>query len=143
MLALCDVVYASDEASFSVPFSSTIQSPEACSSYTFPRIMGNSFATEVLMFNKTISAEKAKELKFISDVLPMENFHEETYEIAVEYAKNDMRTLKRIKKTLRGPLIEKLKQINRYEARILRSQWESETFETFISKFFKKRKGKL
>ena len=39
-LPLCDVVYASDKASFSCPYSSLSQTPEACSSFTFPQVMG-------------------------------------------------------------------------------------------------------
>ena len=40
LLALLDMVYASDKATFHTPFMTLGQSPEACSSYLFPKIMG-------------------------------------------------------------------------------------------------------
>merc|ERR550525_1568459 len=38
MLGLMDVVYASDTATFHVPFTALALTPEACSSKTFPRL---------------------------------------------------------------------------------------------------------
>uniref|UniRef100_A0A8D0HP30 Enoyl-CoA delta isomerase 2 n=1 Tax=Sphenodon punctatus TaxID=8508 RepID=A0A8D0HP30_SPHPU len=43
LLGIFDIVYATDRATFHTPFSSLGQSPEGCSSYTFPKIMGNAF----------------------------------------------------------------------------------------------------
>lgn len=39
-LGLMDMVYATDRATFETPFTSLGQSPEGCSSYVFPKIMG-------------------------------------------------------------------------------------------------------
>ena len=40
ILPLCDIIYASDKASFSCPYSRLAQTPEGCASHTFPSVMG-------------------------------------------------------------------------------------------------------
>jgi len=47
LLALCDVVYASDKASFSCPYTRLCQTPEACASYTLPKILGSAMVSEL------------------------------------------------------------------------------------------------
>ena len=40
LLPLCDIVYASDKASFYMPFAELSQTPEGCASYTLPNCVG-------------------------------------------------------------------------------------------------------
>lgn len=40
ILPLCDVVWANEKAWFQTPYMSYGQTPDACSSFTFPHIMG-------------------------------------------------------------------------------------------------------
>lgn len=40
LLPLCDVVWANEKAWFQTPYSTCGQTPDGCSSFTFPRIMG-------------------------------------------------------------------------------------------------------
>lgn len=58
-LGLCDFVIATNDATFHAPFGSTAQTPEGCSSYTFPRILGTSVANKMLLFNYKLTAQEA------------------------------------------------------------------------------------
>jgi peroxisomal 3,2-trans-enoyl-CoA isomerase len=78
-LALCDVVFCTDIAEFTCPFSGLGQSPEGVSSLLFPRIMGISKASEVLLFGKTLTAQDALRYHLVSDVLPVEGFQAEIW----------------------------------------------------------------
>ena len=68
MLGLMDVVYASDTATFHVPFTALALTPEACSSHTFPKILGTSVANQMLLFNKKLTASEALAGGLVSEV---------------------------------------------------------------------------
>lgn len=67
-LALFDMIYASDKATFHTPFSNMGFVAEGCSSYLFPRIMGQSRAGDMLYLGRKMSAIEAKQRGFISEV---------------------------------------------------------------------------
>ncbi|KAF6026647.1 ECI2 [Bugula neritina] len=86
-MGLFDLVYATDKATFHTPFSSLGQSPEGCSSYTFPKILGPMKAAEMLLFNKKISAAEACKLGLVTEVFPDQSFQTEVWERINSYAK--------------------------------------------------------
>uniref|UniRef100_A0A0R3RRV3 ACB domain-containing protein n=1 Tax=Elaeophora elaphi TaxID=1147741 RepID=A0A0R3RRV3_9BILA len=77
ILPLFDLVITSDKATFNTPFTSLGQSPEGCSSYTFPMIMGHSKASEILIFGKKLTAQEAFERNLVCQVVPSFCFLEE------------------------------------------------------------------
>ena len=74
------------QATFHTPFSQLGQSPEGCSSYIFPKIMGNAKAGELLLFNKKITAQEAFERNLVTQVFPENVFHKETEALVSYYA---------------------------------------------------------
>lgn len=46
MLPLCDIVYASDKATFYLPYSALSQTPEGCASYTLPQSVGMAMVSD-------------------------------------------------------------------------------------------------
>jgi len=75
------------QATFHTPFTHLGQSAEGCSSYTFPRLMGNAKASELLLFNKKISAAEAYNRNMITAVIPDDMFTKETQAKVETYAK--------------------------------------------------------
>ncbi|XP_054161666.1 enoyl-CoA delta isomerase 2-like [Oppia nitens] len=76
MVALVDCAIVSDSAYFLTPFSSLGLSAAGCASYTFPQIMGQSMAGQMLYFSHKMSATEALQSGFVSRVIPSAQFDE-------------------------------------------------------------------
>lgn len=142
VLALCDIVYASDRATFQSPFSQLGQSPEGCSSYLFPKIMGLAKASEMLLFNKKLTAAEACEVGLVTEVFPDRSFQKEVWARLEAYASLPKNSLAVSKQLLRGVEKEKLHAVNSKECEVLQERWLSDECINAIVSFFQK-KSKL
>jgi enoyl-CoA hydratase/carnithine racemase len=70
MLLHCDLVYAGDNAAFSMPFVNLGLCPEAASSLLVPRMLGYHRAAEALLLGEPFMAEAALEVGLVNRVLP-------------------------------------------------------------------------
>lgn len=70
LLFHCDLVYAGDNAAFSMPFVNLGLCPEAASSYLAPQLMGYGRAAEALLLGEPFLAEAALEMGLISRIVP-------------------------------------------------------------------------
>ena len=85
MLLPMDIRICSDRARFGFVFSRRGIVPEAASSWFLPRLIGIDKALELCYTGKVISAEEAKEINLVSEVLPQEKLIERALEIAKEF----------------------------------------------------------
>jgi enoyl-CoA hydratase/carnithine racemase len=70
MLLHCDLVYAGDNAAFSMPFVNLGLCPEFASSVLVPQMMGYHRAAEALLLGEPFMAEAALEVGLVNRVLP-------------------------------------------------------------------------
>ena len=70
MLFHCDLVYAGDNAAFSMPFVNLGLCPEAASSVLVPQMLGYHRAAEALLLGEPFMAEAALEVGLVNRVLP-------------------------------------------------------------------------
>ena len=70
LLFHCDLVYAGDNAAFSMPFVNLGLCPEAASSYLAPQRMGYGRAAEALLLGEPFLAEAALEMGLVSRIVP-------------------------------------------------------------------------
>uniref|UniRef100_A0A8C1VSP8 Enoyl-CoA delta isomerase 2 n=1 Tax=Cyprinus carpio TaxID=7962 RepID=A0A8C1VSP8_CYPCA len=136
LLGLFDVVYATERATFHTPFSQLGQSPEGCSSYLFPKIMGAAKASEMLLFNKKLTAVQACEVGLVTEVFPESSFQSEVWTRLRAYAKLPRNSLALSKQLIRGVEKEKLHAINDAEVERLMERWLSDECMQAIVSFF-------
>ena len=70
MLLHCDLVYAGDNAAFSVPFVNLGLCPEAASSFLLPQMFGYHRAAEALLLGEPFMAEAALEVGLVNRIVP-------------------------------------------------------------------------
>ena len=70
MLLHCDLIYAGDNAAFSMPFVNLGLCPEAASSLLAPQLMGYPRAAEALLLGEPFMAETALEMGLINRIVP-------------------------------------------------------------------------
>jgi enoyl-CoA hydratase/carnithine racemase len=70
MLLHCDLVYAADDAKFSLPFTQLGLCPEFASSLLLPRLAGYQRAAEKLLLGEPFPAQEALRMGLVSRVVP-------------------------------------------------------------------------
>ncbi|XP_047205603.1 enoyl-CoA delta isomerase 2, mitochondrial [Girardinichthys multiradiatus] len=136
VLGLFDLVYATERATFHTPFTQLGQSAEGCSSYTFPRIMGPTKASEMLLFNKKLTATQACELGLITEVFPDSSFQSEVWTRLKTYAQLPPHSLALSKQLIRSVEKERLYAVNNAEVERLMERWTSEECFNAVMSFF-------
>ncbi|XP_039252427.2 enoyl-CoA delta isomerase 2-like [Styela clava] len=125
-LGLFDAVYASDEATLQTPFTKIGQSPELCSTYIFPKIMGHSKACSMLLFNETCTALEAERLNLVTKVFPNASFRNDVRKEVERISQFPMKSLIYSKQLTRGCEREMLHKVNKAECERIAERWSSD-----------------
>jgi len=139
-LGLADVVYSIDKAYFITPFSQLGICPEACSSHTFPSIMGYGKGNEMITFGKRFTAAEAQSCGLVTEVFASDAFSSETNKRVKAYAQLPVKSLVYSKELVRGPSRELLHAVNKREGVANFALRETKFHKDAIMSFFNKSK---
>nr|XP_010966894.1 enoyl-CoA delta isomerase 2 isoform X3 [Camelus bactrianus] len=142
LLGLFDLVYASDRATFHTPFGPLGLSPEGCSSYTFPKMMGPSKAAEMLIFGRKLTAQEACAQGLVTEVFPDSTFQKEVWTRLRAYTKLPPNAVRTSREVMRSKGRERLHAVNAEECGALQQRWLSEECTSAVVRFLSRR-GKL
>jgi 2-(1,2-epoxy-1,2-dihydrophenyl)acetyl-CoA isomerase len=78
----CDLVFASERASFEWAYGKTGLTGAESSTFFLPRLVGLRRAMELVLMNPRLDAKKALEWQLVNDVFPSEGFDERVLDVA-------------------------------------------------------------
>ncbi|XP_075979248.1 dodecenoyl-CoA delta-isomerase [Anticarsia gemmatalis] len=122
-LALCDLVFASENSYFYTPFTKLGIVAEGCSTFTFPRLIGDRKATEMLLCNHKMSAKEALDCGFVNYLYKPEDLQSKVWDKIVEVSKLPKHSVTATKKLLRDTVRSELLETNDKEMEELHTIW--------------------
>ncbi|XP_026062365.1 chromodomain Y-like protein [Carassius auratus] len=125
ILPLCDVIWANEKAWFQTPYTIFGQTPDACSSVTFPLIMGVASANEMLLSGRKLTAQEACAKGLVSQVLWPGTFTQEVMARIKELVSFNSVVLRESKALVRNINRAALEQANERECEALKRVWGS------------------
>ncbi len=102
MLMHCDLVYATDNAKFSMPFAQLGLCPEAASSLLFPQIVGYQRAAEKLLLGEAFLAQEACDMGLVNRILPADQLLEFARQQAAKLAALPASSIRATKRLMKG-----------------------------------------
>ena len=137
MLFHCDLVYAGDNAAFSMPFVNLGLCPEAGSSLLAPRMFGYHRAAEALLMGEPFFAEAAQEVGLVNRVVPPTEVNGYAQAQARKLAAKPLSSLIATKRLMKGDtqsVLQKMDEEGRDFGRMLREPAAKEAFGAFMEK---------
>jgi enoyl-CoA hydratase/carnithine racemase len=137
MLFHCDLVYAGDNAAFSMPFVNLGLCPEAASSLLVPKMFGYHRAAEALLMGEPFFAEAAQEVGLVNRVVPPTEVNGYAQAQARKLAAKPLSSLIATKRLMKGDtqaVLQKMDEEGQSFGRMLREPAAKEAFGAFMEK---------
>jgi enoyl-CoA hydratase/carnithine racemase len=138
MLFHCDLVYAGDNAAFSMPFVNLGLCPEAASSMLVPQMFGYHRAAEALLLGEPFMAEAALEVGLVNRVVPPMECNglaqAQARKLAAKPLSALIETKRLMKKGQTAPVLERITEEGNSFGRMLREPAAREAFGAFMQK---------
>ena len=141
-LALCcDIIVASENASFLQAFSKIGLIPDSGSTYFLPRLVGMQRAAALMMTADPISAQEAEKMGMIYKVYPQDDFEKQSWNLVSKLAKMPTKALALTKELLNSSIENSLKEQLNLEDKYQSVAANTEDFNEGVKAFLEKRKA--
>lgn len=136
----CDVVIASENASFIQAFSKIGLVPDSAGTFFLPRLIGFQKASALMMLGDKVSAAEAERLGMVYKVVSADNFSEEVNAIANTMANMPTKALGLTKRLLNKSLTNSLEEQLDLEGKLQIESAQSEDYAEGVDAFVNKRR---
>ncbi|MEJ6749700.1 MAG: enoyl-CoA hydratase-related protein [Flavobacteriales bacterium] len=137
----CDIVVATESASFIQAFSKIGLIPDSAGTFFLPRLVGMQKATALMMTAESVSSKDAEEMGMIYKVFPDDKFVEESWKLVSKLAKMPTKGLGLTKQLLNASYSNNLEQQLSMEDKYQTIAGKSSDFKEGVSAFLEKRKA--
>jgi enoyl-CoA hydratase/carnithine racemase len=138
LLMHCDLIYAGDNAAFSMPFVNLGLCPEAGSSLLVPQLMGYPRAAEALLLGEPFTAETALEMGLINRIVPPAEAsalaHQQAQKLAAKPLSSVIETKRLMKQANASAVKQRIHDESLIFGRMLSEPAAREAFTAFMRK---------
>lgn len=135
----CDLIVASEDATFNEAFIRIGLSPDCGGSFFLPRAVGSKIAAELFMTGGTISASRALDIGMINRVSRNESLMSETLAFASKLAAAPTAVIGRIKQMMNATFSNSLKDQLALEHKLQLESGRGSDFKEGVAAFLEKR----
>ncbi len=136
----CDIVVASENASFIQAFSKIGLIPDSAGTFFLPRLIGLQKATALMMLGDKVSAEEALNIGMIYKIYPTSFFEEEVMTLATTLAQMPTKAIGLTKRLLNQSMTNNLEQQLALESDLQIEASSSNDYKEGVTAFVEKRK---
>jgi 2-(1,2-epoxy-1,2-dihydrophenyl)acetyl-CoA isomerase len=136
----CDIRLASKKAIFSAAFVRIGVTPEFCSTYFLPRLVGYGKAAELIFTARPFDAREAFEIGAVDRVLPHHRLLTEARKMANQIASMPSGAIQKAKELLRHGMQSTLEQVIQYESMAFLDRMKTDEHRIALNQLFAKMK---
>lgn len=136
----CDVVVASEHASFIQAFSKIGLIPDSAGTFFLPRLIGFQKASALMMLGDKVSAQEAEQLGMVYKIFSSEEFVAATKKLAETMAQMPTKALGMTKRLLNASMANDLKAQLEMESKLQIEAAQSDDYREGVAAFVEKRK---
>ncbi|MDT5183640.1 MAG: 2-(1,2-epoxy,2-dihydrophenyl)acetyl-CoA isomerase [Mycobacterium sp.] len=138
-----DLVLAAESASFTMAYTRAGLSPDGSSSYYLPRLIGITKTKELMLTNRTLSAQEASQWGLVTEVVADAELADRTNQLADQMAATARQSNGAVKALLLGTFKNGLEEQMELEGRLIAERAESADGREGIDAFLEKRNAEF